>query len=267
MVKLAVSAVGGIFVLIMMVAFWPLVSIQAGHVGVVTLFGQVSERALEPGIHLINPLAKVIDMSIQQQALTKNGMDAGTKDLQSVASGVVVNIHLDYKSAPLVYSQYGLGYAATLVDPVIPDRLKSVTSKFNAEELITKREEVRGKIRAEIIAAVSERSKGMVIVDDVVVSNFGFVKSFTEAVENKQVAEQLAAKAKNDLERIKVEAEQRIATARGEAEAIRIQAQSISAQGGAAYVALKTVEKWDGALPIYNTGPIPFVELPKYERK
>lgn len=51
--------------------------------------------------------------------------------------------------------------------------------------------------------------------------------------------------------------------AKGEAEAIRIQAQAIQSQGGKEYVNLKTIEKWDGRLPInlYGSAPIPFLNV------
>jgi hypothetical protein len=43
---------------------------------------------------------------------------------------------------------------------------------------------------------------------------FSFSKVFAEAIEAKQTAEQLALKAKRDLERIKIEADQKITAAR-----------------------------------------------------
>ena len=104
-----------------------------------------------------------------------------------------------------------------------------------------------------------------IIVDagGVQITNFDFSRGFNEAIEDKQVAEQKALTAKNNLERIKVEADQKIAQARGEAEAIRIQADAIRAQGGKEYVNLKGIEKWDGRLPTYTggNGPMPFLEI------
>ncbi len=75
-------------------------------------------------------------------------------------------------------------------------------------------------------------------------------------------AEQNALAAKNKLEQVKFEAEQRIAQAQAEAEAIRIQAEAIQNQGGAEYVNLKAIEKWDGKLPVYSLGSAtPFINL------
>lgn len=81
----------------------------------------------------------------------------------------------------------------------------------------------------------------------------------------KQVAQQSALKAENDLKRIQVEADQRIAQAKAEAEAIKIQAQAITQQGGRDYVQLQAIEKWNGKLPdqMIPGGTVPFLDLSK----
>ena len=68
------------------------------------------------------------------------------------------------------------------------------------------------------------------------------------------ISAQKTAKAQQDLERIKVEAASRIAQAEGEAKAIAIQASAIQSNGGANYVQLQWIEKWDGKLPATVVG-------------
>jgi regulator of protease activity HflC (stomatin/prohibitin superfamily) len=75
-----------IAILVAVVASTAVVQIPAGHVGVVTLFGSVSERALESGLHLVNPLARVIRMDIRTnevkevaQVPSKEGLSVGTE--------------------------------------------------------------------------------------------------------------------------------------------------------------------------------------------
>ena len=100
------------------------------------------------------------------------------------------------------------------------------------------------------------------MVDELSIVNFDFSNSFNSAIEAKVTAEQNALAAKNKLEQVKFEAEQRITQAKGEAEAIRIQAQAIQNQGGAEYVNLKAIEKWNGDLPTYMMGnSVPFVNI------
>ena len=98
-------------------------------------------------------------------------------------------------------------------------------------------------------------------MEDIQITNFKFSPSFDHAIEEKQTAEQQALKAKNDLERIKVEAEQKITLARAEALTIQIQAQAIKEQGGTEYVQLKAIEKWNGQLPQVTSGNTPLINL------
>jgi regulator of protease activity HflC (stomatin/prohibitin superfamily) len=86
-------------------------------------------------------------------------------------------------------------------------------------------------------------------VSGVSLVNFGFSADYQKAIESKVIATQNKLKAEQDLERIKVEAASRVAQAKGEAEAISIQATAIQSNGGANYVALQWIEKWDGKLP------------------
>src|SRR5258708_526868 len=44
--------------------------IEAGNVGVVSLFGDVAPKPLAQGLHLINPLNVVTKMSVQTQTVT-----------------------------------------------------------------------------------------------------------------------------------------------------------------------------------------------------
>ncbi len=101
-----------------------------------------------------------------------------------------------------------------------------------------------------------------IVVDDFSIVNFDFSDSYERAVEDKQVAQQQALKAENDLRRIQVEAEQRIAQAKAEAEAIRIQSDALQQNQG--LIKLEAVKKWNGILPQYMLGnSVPFIELPK----
>jgi prohibitin 2 len=262
MVKWIVTGVTAFVLLILALVFWPFSSVPAGHVGLLSLFGKIEQKTLEPGLNFVNPMAHVIDFDIRQKSIDIQG-DAGTKDLQNINTTVTVNYRPAKESAMKLYTEVGVKYPEVIVTPAVLDRLKAVTSKFNAEELITKRNEVRNQVKSAVIEAIRDRSKGDIIVDDVVVKNFGFAASFTKAVEEKQVAEQAALKAKNDLDRIKVEAEQKIATAKAEAEAFKLKSQQLTP----AMIQMEAIEKWDGHLPIYQTGPTPFVDFPSYSRE
>jgi regulator of protease activity HflC (stomatin/prohibitin superfamily) len=257
-IKLIASGIAAVIVLVMAAIFWPFVSVHAGHVGVVVLFGQVQDAVLAPGMHVVNPMAHVIDMDVRQYQYPIEG-EVGTKDLQSVHGKVIVNYHPTPELMGRLYSNFGAKYDEIIIAPAVQDRMKAVTPHYNAEELVTKRADVSRQIKAAVTDAVRERSKGLLVVDDVVVSDFGFAQSFKKAIEDKQVAEQLALKAERDLQRIKVEAEQRVATAKAEAETFRLKSQQITPQ----MLQMEAVQKWDGVLPqIIGGSAVPFIQLP-----
>jgi prohibitin 2 len=93
-------------------------------------------------------------------------------------------------------------------------------------------------------------AKNDILLEDVFITDFKFSDSFDKAIESKVTAEQRALESKNKLEQVKFEAEQQIATAKAEAESIRIKAQAVTQQGGADYVKLQAIQKWDGKLPV-----------------
>jgi regulator of protease activity HflC (stomatin/prohibitin superfamily) len=145
-----------------------------------------------------------------------------------------------------------------VIAPRIQEIVKAVIARFSAEELLVRRDVVKSEIANGLRQSLTQYN---VVVEDIQITNFSFSQAFDEAIEAKQTAEQNALKAKNDLERIRVEAEQKIAMAQAEAEAIRIQAQAIKEQGGEAYVRMKAIEKWNGVLPQVSGGATPFINL------
>ena len=109
-----------------------------------------------------------------------------------------------------------------------------------------------------------------IMVDDFSIVNFQFSKQFTQAIEAKQTAEQLALKAQRDLERIKIEAEQKIAQAKAEAEALRLQKENVTPQLvrlRQIEASLRAIEKWDGRMPKVTSGAIPFIDVKSLEEK
>lgn len=237
----------------------PFTIIDAGERGIILRWGAVN-RVMSEGIHWITPIAesvKKLDVKTQKEEVK---VDSASKDLQIVTSVIALNYHLDAEKVGELWKSIGGNYKVRIIDPAIQESVKAATAKYTAEELITKRQEVKDAIKI----SLSERlNKEFIIVDDVSIVNFDFSASFNSAIEAKVTAEQNALAAKNKLEQSKYEAEQRIAQAKGEAEAIRIQAQAITQQGGKDYVQLKAIDKWNGNLPnqMIPGATVPFINL------
>jgi regulator of protease activity HflC (stomatin/prohibitin superfamily) len=259
-----IAGISTFLVILVLLAFswflWPFKIIGAGERGVVLYFGAVS-RTMNEGLNWRIPVAEgvvVLDVKTQKEQVNAA---AASKDLQIVTATIALNFHLQPDKVGSLYQSIGADYKSRIIDPAIQEAIKATTSKYTAEELITKRQEVKDETKT----ALRDRlSKEFIIVDELSIVNFDFSKSFNEAIESKVTAEQNALASKNKLEQVKYEAEQRIAEAKGEAEAIKIQAQAIQQQGGAEYVKLQAINKWNGQMPsIVPSNAVPFIDFSK----
>jgi regulator of protease activity HflC (stomatin/prohibitin superfamily) len=257
--KLAIYIAIFVAVIVIFLIINPFVMISAGHRGVVLEWGAVSNKVLGEGIHFIVPVyQRVVEMDVQIQKMELE-IDSYSKDIQSVKSVIALNFNLKPELVNILYQEVGVNYQNNIIDPAIQESLKAATAKFTAQELI----EQRPKVKDEITVELNARLNKYFTVKEFSITDFAFSEEYERAVESKQVAQQKALQAENDLKRIEIEAEQRIAEATAEAEAIRIQAESVSKQGGADYVKLKAVEKWNGVMPTHMlpNSTLPFIEL------
>jgi regulator of protease activity HflC (stomatin/prohibitin superfamily) len=208
--------------------------------------GEINLTPLSEGGHFVNPISSIKDVDVRLQKAKLDGASAGTKDLQQVHTDIVVQYRLNAAKVPHIYKEFGLNVDDKVLGPGINEAFKSITGHYTSEELITKRDEVSLAITEHLRTKMAPFN---IDVSGVSLVNFGFSADYQKAIESKVIATQNKLKAEQDLERIKVEANSRIAQAKGEAEAISIQAQAIQSNGGANYVQLQWIDKWDGKLP------------------
>ncbi len=228
-------------------------TVPEGSRGIKYTWGKVTD-VVNPGLNGFIPFVdKIIKVKVTtEKADTKT--EASSKDLQRVTSEVVVNYHIDGTEEVLrkLVREVGIrGIDENIIAPRIQESFKAATAQYSAEELILHREKVKASIETNLSTSLKKYG---IILESFNIVDFDFSEEFNNAIEAKQTAVQQTLKAENDLKRIEVEAKQRIAQAEAEAKAIQIQAQAIREQGGAEYVALKFVEKWDGKLPATMLG-------------
>ncbi len=235
-----------IFVFALNLAYQSFTIVPAGHVGVQVTLGEVNQTVLNEGAQFVNPISNVKHVDVRLARANLNAASAGTKDIQQVHTDIVINYRLTPDKVPHIYKEFGLDVDTKVLGPAINESFKSAVGHYTSEELITKRDAVN----ADIMARLSEKLQPFnIVVNNVSLVNFGFSKAYQDAIEQKVIATQAKLRADQDYERIQVEAKSRIAQAKGEAEAIAIQASAIQHQGGAAYVQLQWIEKWDGKMP------------------
>ena len=245
--------------------------VDAGHRGVLLHWNAVDTNIspLEEGLHFVVPFQdQVVNMEIRTLKFVKSTSSA-SQDLQTVSTEVTVNYHASPESVHTLYKEVGLDYQNRIIAPAVEEVVKQVTANYNAEELITKRPQVKSDIETEI----GKRLNQFNIVTEVIsITDFQFSSLFAQAIEAKVEAEQKALKAENDLRRIQVEAQQaeaqaqgiakaNIAQAQGEAEAIRIINEALAQNPN--YLEWLKTQAWDGKLPlVVGEGGTPFIQIP-----
>ncbi|MBI4620515.1 MAG: prohibitin family protein [Desulfobacterales bacterium] len=247
-------------ILLFLLILRPWVQIGAGERGIVLNFGAVQKDALGEGLHFRVPIMQdIVPMDVKVQKSLTNAA-ASSSDLQEVSSEVALNYHIVPDKANIVYQSIGIQFKERIIDPAVQEVVKAVTAKYSAEELITKRPAVSEAMRANLAERLLAHN---IAVDAFSIVGFSFSKIFMEAIESKQTAEQLALKAKRDLDRIKIEAEQKITAARAEAESLRLQRANISTdliELRKIEANLKAIDKWNGILPqVTGGGAVPFI--------
>ena len=247
-----------------------IVVVPAGSRGVVfNKFHGVNPNPLGEGMNLITPFfdnATIFNVQVQKADVKAT---AASKDLQDVTTDLVLNFRPKAEAVATIYQGYGLDYVDKVVAPAVQESVKAVVAQYTAEELITKREDVKTKVQAQLAQMLLPANLALV---ETYMTNFAFSNGFTQAIENKQIAEQETLKQQKVLDRVKIEANQKIAQAQAEAESLRLQKQQITPELlelRRIEVQSKAIEKWNGELPttMLGGGTVPFVNLDSSSKK
>jgi regulator of protease activity HflC (stomatin/prohibitin superfamily) len=196
-----------------LIAFTRLLTvIPAGHVGVVDLFGRVSEKTLKSGINFRNPFARVITFSIKTQQLSED-MTVPSKEGLTIQLDATALFHLDPEMAAEVYKTVGVDYVSILLVPQFRSVCRGVTAAYEAKALYTsQREELALLIQADLIKQVTERG---IIVENTPLRRVKLPTKVTDAIEDKLKAEQESQRMEWVLTKEKQEAERKRIEARG----------------------------------------------------
>jgi prohibitin 1 len=202
-----------------------LVAIPAGSVGVVDLFGKVSPTTLKSGIRFVNPLARVVTMSVQTMEL-KETMDVPSKEGLSVQLDVSVMYHLDPERASEIYRTVGENWVAVLLIPQFRATSRGVTAGYDARSLYTSQREQL----AEVITQVLQERVGPrgIVVEGTPLRQLTLPKGLSASIEEKLRSEQESQRMEFVIQREKQEAERKRIEAGGIADFQRIVSEGIS---------------------------------------
>ncbi len=206
--------------------------IDAGHVGVQVLFGEVQPRVLYEGLNFVNPFVEIKQMSIQTQNYTMSGQTdeaRGThddairvlsRDGLEVSIDLTVLFRIDPNKAPRIYREIGLNYQDKIIRPITRTGIRESATYYDAISLFSdKREEFERKIRDKIYSDFLKRG---IILERLLVRNITLPQSVRDAIERKITAIQEAQRMEFVLQKERQEAERKRVEAQGIADAQKI---------------------------------------------
>ncbi|KAK6841796.1 hypothetical protein PG990_006212 [Apiospora arundinis] len=198
----------------------------------------VKEDVISEGTHFLVPwLQRAIHFDVRTKP-RNIATTTGSKDLQMVSLTLRVLHRPDVKSLPKIYQNLGTDYDERVLPSIGNEVLKSIVAQFDAAELITQREAVSNRIRSDLMKRASEFN---IALEDVSITHMTFGKEFTKAVEQKQIAQQDAERARFIVEKAEQERQANVIRAEGEAESAETISKAI-AKAGDGLLQLRRIE-------------------------
>lgn len=248
--------------------------IDTGNVGVEATMGQVKPDTMPPGVYF-TLFKRVTEVSAKELPLSLTDLKPQTSDKITLADlDIDIYVQIDPSKAPAIMTRWpgdlteekgedgariGMNYVTRQAREVI----YNAVSKFGSATVHTERTAIAAQVVANLQKDLDESAgKGWFFVRSANVRNLvtdPALEANIKAAANSQFELQ---KKTNDIKVAEAEAQRKRVEAQGEADAIRLRSQAIASQGGAEYVQLKAIEKWDGKLPVTQAGgAIPFIAV------
>ena len=199
--------------------------VDAGEIGVKSLFGKVQDDVLYSGLNVVNPLIQVDKMDVKTQnytmsAVHNEGDVAGDDAIRALTADgleVVIDLTVLYKvlstEAPKIVRETGLDYKEKIVRPITRTKIRDNAVYFTAVDLYSTR---RDEFQAKIYKSIEEsfKARGLVL-EQLLVRNITLPTTVKSSIEEKIKAEQDAQKMEFVLQKEKQEAERKRVEAQG----------------------------------------------------
>ena len=257
----------GVGLLVLLVAWLSLYTIQEGHVGIVKRFGKAI-RQVDPGIHLKIPLVDGVEEIEVRQRKNVEELAAATANQLPIQAAVSINWTVEKASAMDLFIKYGglEQFENRILDPKLRSAAKAALAQFPADQLIRNRQAAVAAIMDEMIEELEDFP---LTVNSPQIENIALPPTYQEAVLEKERARENAEQEKHTLERqrlvalqavnsaeanatakrLEADAEAYRVTAVAEAEATAIRLINAQLEKSPRYVDLVKAKQWNGVLP------------------
>ncbi len=292
--RFAVAALLGVGVLVL--GCQTTTRVDAGHVGIrVKLAGSdrgVQDMPVVTGWVFYNPLTEQIVLfptSVQNVVWTQS-LNEGKAIDESItfSSGEGVNIsadiglsfHIEPALAPRLYGRFRLNDLTVLSDGYMRNTVREAYNDVASKLAV---QDIYGAGKSKMLADVTQKCRDVfgkdgIVIDQLTINGaLRLPQNVIEAINRAMEATQNAIQSRNRIAQVEAEATQAITQAHGQAEAARQKAQGdadalvirarsealaneiIRLSTTAAILQYRAIEHWDGKLPEYNAGALPFL--------
>ena len=199
--------------------------IDAGYIGVQSLFGKIQEKSLGSGLNFVNPLVSVSEVDVRTQNYTMSGVENEgdkqgddairvlTKDGLEVTIDLSVLYRVNATNAPQLVKKVGIDFKDKIIRPLARTKIRDNAVYYDAVELYsTKRDEFQQRIFKDIDKEFNNRG---LILENLLIRNIALPQTVKLTIESKINAEQEAQKMQFVLQKEQQEAERKRVEARG----------------------------------------------------
>ena len=239
------------------------VVIRVGEVGVEHFLGRVSDRPLEAGVRVINPLAAVERMSVREQSFPAQGsveqIEAQTSEQLNVALEVSIIFQINGGNAPSLYQRIGSEneIKRQIVLNAVRNGVRDAVATKSINDIFSpNRRDIADAMRTEIQAKAGDRIE----VRDVFVRDIQAPPRVREAIEQKLEREQQVAAEEFQTQIIQEQARQQAEEAKGIAEAQQIISEGLTQEYLTFFYIQQLAQMPEGSLVYVPTeGGIPLI--------
>jgi regulator of protease activity HflC (stomatin/prohibitin superfamily) len=243
-------AIAGIVVLVVLVIlFGPVYTVGAGERAVLLTWGNPGTESVGPGLHFKMPIMQSPHVMNVQTLKYEADCEAASSDLQDVKTTVAVNYHLDPAAVPIIYTNIGDSYEATIIQPKVQEIVKATTAKFTADQLISNRSSVQFKIESSLRDALRPYN---IVVEGIAVTNFRFAPEFQQAIEAKARAMQERQTAEQTYQKNIIDQKSKLVELETQAKGMEAQRQTVTPE----IIELRKIDayrewisRWNGVMP------------------
>lgn len=202
-------------------------TVPAGYVGYLNLFGDVDKAPRTSGIHLKNPFASMVKISLRTENFTSE-IEVASNEGLTIAVQLDTIYHIQESSSRKIYINYRYDYEHIIIKPLVQSVLRDVISSYEAKALYSDktREEIARKLKARVTDLLLENG---FVVNNVLINKIRLPLQLLASIENKLKTEQENEQMHFTIEKERQQQHFRIEKEKLEAERKKIEAEGIQA--------------------------------------